>query len=45
VVLLKILVLSDVTLHHWASCALRFEGLKCFHIQVQARLFGVKKAV
>lgn len=39
-VLLKTLVLSDVVLHHWASCCLRFEGLKCLHIQVQAGLFG-----
>jgi hypothetical protein len=40
VVLLKTLVLPDVVLHHWASCCLHFEGLKCFHIQVQAGLFG-----
>ena len=38
--LLKALVLSEVTLHHWASCCLHFEGLKCLHIQVQAGLFG-----
>jgi hypothetical protein len=35
VVLLKALVLSDVTLHHWASCCLH-----CLHIQVQSGLFG-----
>jgi len=40
VVLLKTLVLSDVTLHHWASYCLHFVGLKCLHIQVQAGLFG-----
>ena len=29
------MLLSDVTLRHWASCCLR-----CVHVQVQAGLFG-----